>query len=367
MERKITNMSLKILLNAESFGFGPTSAIADFFPHLRSHVSHLGFIGTGHALDLQHPLPYDIIHDITKSPESFESIVTQYDIFVTALDFNLANRSHVCGIPTIIYDPLTWFWPKIPSIAHHCKYISQGFYGVEQRLKEIPNSCLVPPLVPVKSQNRNRSLVLMNLGGLQNPLWKPDTAQRYAACLIKAFKAAIQDDDSYLIITSSQIAHQLDMTGISVFSRPEVNRMLPQIKYGLMTPGLANIYDAAAYNIPTLFVPPANDSQGQQLRLLIENKCIDQYLDWETLTGQPIDYKGNQLQIIKQIEQNIHNLEHTESMMKLAVLIGYKIREIDKTHSTQLETLLDHFGRGGAAIVAKEILDFAQQHLGGTS
>jgi hypothetical protein len=60
----------RLLLNAEAFGFGPTAAIADCFPFLKERFSTIGFIGSGHTLDLQRPLAYDAIHDVSRSKET---------------------------------------------------------------------------------------------------------------------------------------------------------------------------------------------------------------------------------------------------------------------------------------------------------
>ena len=56
-------MSWRLLFSAEPFGFGPTAAIAAFFPHIHKKFPDIGFIGERHALDLQRGLPYRAIHD----------------------------------------------------------------------------------------------------------------------------------------------------------------------------------------------------------------------------------------------------------------------------------------------------------------
>jgi len=104
------NTSTRLLLNAEPFGFGPTAAIATFFPTLRDAFDVVSFAGKGHTLDLQWKLPYDQVHDISvSSDEEIKNIVKQYDVVFTALDFEFAKISKAQGVKTIIYDPLTWY------------------------------------------------------------------------------------------------------------------------------------------------------------------------------------------------------------------------------------------------------------------
>ena len=57
-------LSQRILMNAEAFGFGPSAAIAEFFPYLRDRVSNLAYIGSGHTLNLQSKLPYNQVFDM---------------------------------------------------------------------------------------------------------------------------------------------------------------------------------------------------------------------------------------------------------------------------------------------------------------
>ena len=44
MDNSVMNKK-RLLLNAEPFGFGPTAAIADCFPHLREHFGKVGYGG----------------------------------------------------------------------------------------------------------------------------------------------------------------------------------------------------------------------------------------------------------------------------------------------------------------------------------
>jgi len=84
--------------------------------------------------------------------------------------------------------------------------------------------------------------------------------------------------------------------------RDEVIALLPKIKVLFQTPGLANIYDSAAYGIPTLFLPPANDSQGQQLRMIQAFDQVDECLDWHQIgNGDPIDYHNEQPVVLERI------------------------------------------------------------------
>lgn len=129
---------IKLLLNAEPFGFGPSAAIASFFPHLREKFDFIGYVGSDHTLDLQTRLPYNEIHNLNEARNKkiyLQEIIPKYDLVLTASDFSFSEIACSLQIDTIIYDPLTWYWRSIPKeISRSQLYIAQNFFGVEYRL-----------------------------------------------------------------------------------------------------------------------------------------------------------------------------------------------------------------------------------------
>lgn len=340
-------LPFKLLLNAEGFGFGPTAAIADFFPHLRKHFAYMGFAGSGHCLDLQRSFDYDAINDLEK--EDFEQAVSKYDLFFTALDFERAAVAVKLGKGTIIYDSLTWYWPEIHPVAFKdVLYLAQAFHGVKEVIEKNPfsNPVIISPITPSNVVAKERSLVMINMGGLQNPFWTTETCLLYAHMVINAFDAAYQGDDPVVILTSKTIAQELNDPRVTNKNRDEVVAMLPQVKYALQTAGLSNIYDSAIYDIPTLFLPPANDSQGRQLELLIANQQADLWINWEG-----IDYKTSQKEILKNIAAQIKPLLLKEPLLHLSRLTESRTKE-----------LIKQFGTGGAKQAAQQVIKYAQ-HL----
>lgn len=280
--------SLKILLNAEPFGFGPAAAIATFFPHLRDSFKHIGYLGTRHTLDLQKPLHYDALYDSADYNQSeMESIIKEYDVFITALDFEMASLANSLGLRVIIYDPLTWFWKDLhPAITISDLYIAQNFIGVKERIEReaesFPvNTVIVPPIVTVPSLSENRELLLVNMGGLQNPNWEMDDVERYARSNLQAIEKILGSLDGVVIATSSAIAARLTEYRVQSYSRKEMEQLLSRTKLAFMTPGLGNIYDAASYAIPTVWLPATNESQQEQFDLMMQKGMVDAALNSE--------------------------------------------------------------------------------------
>ncbi len=361
-KKNMKKSKLKIILNAEPFGFGPTAAIATFFPFIREKFEYVGYLGKRHTLDLQKDLSYDAIHDASDlSDEEIKNVLSTYDIFVTALDFETAALAKSAGLKVIIYDPLTWYWKIIPPIVSASDmYLAQDFFGVKERLTKEPdlfpeNIKIIPPIVSQRRQRNSKKYVLINLGGLQNPLWSVDDVFEYAKTFIGAIKACLAPDEELVVATSNAVAMKMNDEKVRNYSRSEMFEILENTKYAFMTAGLGNIYDAAKFDIPTIWLPPANDSQGQQLEILKRQNLTDGQIDW-SLLGKPIDYFDKQTAVLKNIKEAIYSAPGSST---LESVVSAACEKINDKGSSITSALLDKFGTGGAEKVADLIFEFS--------
>lgn len=357
----MTKSSNKLVLNAESFGFGPTAAIANIFPFLRNKFEHISYIGKGHTLDLQTSLPYDSIIDISGfSDEQITTELSKFDVFFTADDFEIAALANTAGLKTMIYDPLSWYWKEFPPIVKDCDlYIAQDFFGVKERLQKdaemFPkNSQVVPPITLGKKQRLGGKYVLVNLGGLQNPFWSVSDTLNYAKLIIESIqKINALAGQELIFATSSNIAFKLNKPEVRSYSRAEFIKILENTKYAFMTSGLGNIYDAAEFNIPTAWLPAANDSQGQQLELLKQHNLSDAQIEWSDL-GFTMDYFGTQQEVMNQITQAVQSISDSGKIQNLLEQAADKIKNMENSKTTEL---LNLFGTGGAEIIGNIIYE----------
>lgn len=388
----------RLLLNAEPFGFGPTAAIADCFPFLREHFSKVGYVGVGFTLDLQRPLPYDALHDVTGVTAELQDAVladifAQYDVFLTALDFGMAEKARAAGLKVVIYDPLTWYWKTIPPVVKAADlYIAQDFFGVRERLAEAPEDFgdsarirVVPPIIgDVGHAAGERDTVLLNLGGLNNPFWSAEGTLAYARLIVEAFAKVASNVDVVItankcIAANARIAEELAEFGVKNLSRSQMQEVLKGAKFALMTPGLGNVYDAARFDIPTIWLPPANDSQGQQLFMLVEADMIDGHVDWHhLLPGKAIDYSADQTEVLKKISAAVTRTCDSKTARKvLERHLAESIESLARTIEWRLETrrssssrppvlsltsqLVDRFGAGGARDVGRLVAELVSE------
>lgn len=360
MVKNPTRLPIKLLLNAESFGFGPTSAIAEIFPYLREAFEYIGFVGSYHTLDLQRSFPYDEIIDLSgKDLLAFTTVVEKYDLFLTALNFGKAERTVALGIPTIIYDPLTWYWPKIPAVVANKEvlYLAQRFHGVRERFEREKESfgqyVAVAPFTHLQERDKNPNILLLNMGGLINPYWPSDCYKKYVHTVIQAVKAVADPSLKLEIICSNQISQLLPDENIRTYTREEILALYPKVKIAIQTPGLANIYEGAVMGHPTLFLPPANDSQGQQLDLLREHNQVDAFIDWEN----KVSYKAPQREVLDQIKERIMDL----SSASLTKQMQEGLESLSQKTTLLLPSLLKQFGTGGVQEAAEIVILKSQE------
>lgn len=354
---------MRVLLNAEPFGFGPAAAIAAIASELHGTGILVSYIGSGHTHDLQQDVHYDEVYDVTEISGSdisarLTEIAPQYDLFLTAMDFDMAELAKRAGMRVAIYDALAWYWKSLPPIAARVDlYLAQNFAGVEERIRDnheaFGNAHLVPPITAKHERSKSPEHVLLNLGGLRNPFWELEDAVRYAAMIVAAV-TKIVGDDNLIITTSREIASKLNNPNVKSYDRQSMMDILANTKYAYMTSGLGNIYDAAAYDIPTVWLPPANDSQGQQLQMLAHEGLLDEYIDWSDVT-EGVDYHDEQTRVMDKISAILRRDDTPEL---LSGLLEQKSKRVAGLSGTKTAKLLEIYGSNGVSEICEIVLKF---------
>ncbi len=356
----------RLLLNAEPFGFGPAAAVAILATELAPACAQLDYLGGGHTLDVQRRPPFHTVHAVTDPADDgaldalFASLAPRYDLFVTAVDFAMAGRALAAGLPVAIYDALAWYWPTVPEVAHRAAlYLAQDFFGVRERLADDPalraRTVVVPPLAPPRRDRKPGRHVLVNLGGLQHPVWAPDDAVAYARLMLAAVRAGTPPGRRITVATSRGIARALDDPDVGTYDHDTVLDLMSTATYACMTSGLGNIYDAAAPGVPTLWPPPANDSQAEQIDLLDAAGHCDARLDWADL-GLPVAYGPSIPDLTRAIDRAVREAATGHPPAgALARLVA------DRTagpgaREGRARALAERFGHGGMRHAARAVL-----------
>ena len=356
-------LPVRVLVTAQRFGFGPAAAMAQVFEYLRPRVRHLAFAGSGHTCDVHLQLPYDAVHRLPADERdgAFGRLCAEYDACLIACDFSAAEAARDAGVPFAIYDPIPWFWTQWPSVGKSAAlYMCQNFFGVGARVREVGRESvvIVPPLLPALPQAAaERSLqVLFNLGGLCNPYQSLEVSVAYARLAMSLLPGAAGLYPEVHVATSQSIVEQLarEVPAARTLSPREAQELLGRGELAVMTPGLGNIYEAAALAHRVFWLPPANNSQGQQLDMLRQRGLAPFMADWhDLLPGRaPIDYYDHEPRAMRHITDAIHEAAGDPAV---AERLWARFMDAHRMPATPnpLSPLLEEFGTGGARAVAE--------------
>lgn len=360
----------RLLFNAQPFGFGPAAAVSLLAAELARVCERPAYIGGGHTLDLQTEPPYHAVHDTTgRSPDEvlalLRDLAPRYDLFVTAMDFEMAELALHAGFDVAVYDALTWYWPAVPDVAHDAVlYLAQDFFGVRERVAADPalrgRAVIVPPVITRGRDWRPGRHVLLNLGGLHNPCWLPDDAVTYARIVLAAVRASVPANRSLIVAASRTVAAGLDDPDVGTYDHATMLELMGTAAYACMTSGLGNIYDAAATGVPTLWLPAANDSQPAQARLLCRHGYCDACLDWADV-GRPVDYRAPTPAVSRAISRVVREVSDEQRLRaRLASRLAELTAGLGDT-AGRARALTDRFGQGGIRQAAEAVVRWCER------
>ncbi|MEU2726808.1 hypothetical protein ABZ682_39510 [Streptomyces griseoviridis] len=345
----------------------------------------MAYIGAGHTLDLQRRPPYTAVHDITGLPEParldrLRQLGEDYDLLLTAMDFPMAALARRAGLRVAVYDALTWYWPDLPAVVRDPSvlYLAQDFFGVRERVAlktaSTGRAVVVAPLIaPGPPWRGGGGHVLVNLAGLHNPFWHPRETAAYARLMVAAVRAGTPAGLRVTVAASRLTAGELagparEPTGptecgpgttVGTYRRAEVLRLMSEAAYAFMTPGLGNVYDAAATGVPTVWLPPANNTQGLQSGLLHAHGCCDARMDWAGL-GHAVDYRAPEAVAMAGLAAAVRETGDDRRLRDLLTgLVTTASAALDGTVPGLARALTDRFGHGGARDAAAEVVKWA--------
>jgi hypothetical protein len=163
-----------------------------------------------------------------------------------------------------------------------------------------------------------------------------------------------------VIATSGAVAAELGDARVRSYGREEMLGILAQCSYACMTPGLGNIYDAAAFDIPTLWLPGANDSQGRQRQQLTRHRCSDGHIDWSDL-GTPVDYGAAQPVVLRDITAAVRRLRDDPAGQRAFTdLLAAKLSRLSGRLGSRTRELTTVFGSGGDVQVSEFLLEHSR-------
>jgi hypothetical protein len=274
------------------------------------------------------------------------------------MDWRIADLCVDCGIPVILLDALGWYWRPIPPIVERLSlYIAQDFVGVRERLsRELSGTrmVIVPPMVTTRSPAQERDYYLLNVGGLSSPYLFDQT-------IIQFGKLCASATSRLSVLPWHRLGNGLLVEGAGEFGFETVSPecaldLLSGCRVVVLTGGLGNIFDVASLrSIPAVFLPPFNDSQGQQLRLLQEQDLLDAWVDWHDVGFDPIDYSADQPSVMRAIAENTEALAFDDLLRATFIdKVAAAVQRVEN-REPRLSRLLEELGNGGISAAANAI------------
>jgi hypothetical protein len=387
--------NLKIVCNAQPFGGGPGATLAAVMPYLQSRLKSLGpvelhYVGSSLTMDFQKldKAKWDGQHDVdlyTNPEEGKKKLVAllqqlKPQLVVTAMDELVAAAAQVAGIPVVIIDLLLWFWPKISSHWRQAELvIAAEFYGVQERIisEKLNNVVTVPPLGPPPKTTRVPSKdVLLNFGGMVNPLMPKEEYIAYARLIYSTARRAInlrnaalpesQHAKLIVLVASFDVAQSIDPED------PEAARMvLPDEALELMasselvccTSGLGNLYAAGAVANAVLLLPPLHGGHAIQTILVKKAGIPVDFVEWHDLTGgAPINYYNETPKVMANVskEQNevIGNPQAQAALVDRMLAAMLSSASADSSaQDPPLRALINDFGQDNGDAIAVQIVE----------
>ncbi|KAL7945779.1 hypothetical protein V8C42DRAFT_44375 [Trichoderma barbatum] len=390
-----TSQPINIVCNAQPFGGGPGATLMAVMPYLRSRLKSLGpvalhYVGSSLTMDFQRLTQadwdgsYNI--DLYSNSETGKSELIALlqrlkpRLVVTTMDELVAAAAQAAGIPVVIIDLLLWFWPSIsPHWRQAELVIAAEFYGVQERIisEKMHNVVTVPPLGPPPRTTTDPSKdVLLNFGGMVNPLMPKEEIIAYARLLYSVAKRALKLRNATLpesqhaklivLVASLDVARGIDPED------PEAARMvLPDEALELMasaelvccTAGLGNLYAAGAVANAVLLLPPLHEGHALQTLLVKKAGVPVDAVEWHELTGgAPINYYNEPAEVMREVSRAQYEvISSSRAQMDLAdrmleAMLHSARPSLPVTQDPPLRKLITTFGQDNGDAMAARIV-----------
>lgn len=292
---------MKILVSAESFGYGPITTGLNVLQELKKYPNiELDFIGSGIALE-QAKLSelfdnyylcntYDF-NDLNKNIDIFK----RYNVFLSSENVNGAIFALEHGLKNTYYiDNLVWMWDEIPSGLNNVKkYFISEIIPCKNNFnrigKNIVNPVFVGPIRKIEKKScKSKNQLLINVGGAESFLLEHDLIIKFYSNIINDILSSnlIDNFDSIIICGGSGVLKNITLEKenkkikICTLSHGDYLKELENSSYCILASGLGNFIESVGKNKNILFLPPINYSQLLQLDYYNEEKLGFNIINW---------------------------------------------------------------------------------------
>lgn len=277
---------MKILVSAESFGYGPISTALNVVKHLKKYEDvQLDFIGFGISME-QAKLSGYFENFYTcntydkKDLEAKKDIITAYDIFFSSENIEGTIFAINNKIKKVYYvDNLMWMWDKIPDELNYVtKFFISNIIPVEKNLKrigkKIKNPIVVGPIRDIETINDIvENQLMINIGGASSFLLDNNLISKFYNKLFNELllNPNLKKFKKIIICGGSEVLTKIKLPNVDLniikntLSHEEYLQEMKKSSHCIMASGLGNFAETIGKNKNILILPPINYSQLLQI------------------------------------------------------------------------------------------------------
>lgn len=292
---------MKILVSAESFGYGPITTGLNVVKELKKYDDVvLDFIGSGIALEQAKISGYFNNYYICdtydmNSLNDNKEIFKNYDVYLSSENVNGAIFALQNGFKNTYYiDNLMWMWDEIPEGLNNVKkyFISeiipckQNFDRIGQKIK---NPIFVGPIreLNVKKCKTDNQLII-NIGGAESFLLNHSLIIKFYNKLLNEILSneKINFFSSIIICGGSGVLNNIILNNKSkkikkcTLSHEEYLKEMEKSTHCMLASGLGNFIESIGKNKNIMYLPAINYSQLQQIEYYQKQNFGFKILNW---------------------------------------------------------------------------------------
>lgn len=292
---------MRILVSAETFGYGPIATCLCVVKELKKHRNVMvDFIGSGISLEQAKMSGYfDNFFECDtydfESLKKFKDIFKSYNIFFSSENVNGAIYGMKFIKNTYYVDNLVWMWDEIPKELGKVKkfFISETFpcrENFERIGKIINNPVFIGPVRDLnkKRSNKNKNQLVINIGGASSFLFEQSIVNRFYNKIINDILSTNEIDkfDSIVICGGSEVIDNLvlekesDKITIKTLSNDEYIKIMRESSHCIMSSGLGNFIETLNQDKNIMYLPAINYSQLLQLQYYDKMNFGFEILNW---------------------------------------------------------------------------------------
>lgn len=367
----------KLILTAENFAFGPIGKLLNVADLLKEQGHEMKFIGFGTSLQLAKHFPFNAVHEIDTDNKAsilaLEAIMVKGDILISSMDLASVIVAKKLGKPVVWIDCLFWFWDSIPEPLFDIdlyireRSMDDSINDAKYSFK-IKNLYNVGPIIGRVKDIKRKRQALISYGGGEAYYWYKasiDTNYPFVMTNILLNYVNWTQFDKIIVATNERIAAELvkrfPQAPFEFVCLPYERFLLElaQSEVALITPGLVTAETVFELGIPTIFLPPSNNSQYVQLDEFRECGLAPASVHLSDFMNK-LELREKKLH--ESMQEVLRQLRNLEQSTKIQASVGTRVRELVENRQdwttefiTNGRKFIDSLGGNGAQTAVNKI------------